>query len=303
MSKVDKLLKNIRTFIQKAQEDEEPLEDKVADFPGLEKIPEIIEDYETAVARCLRNQRRHFVDGFKGFISKDDKITLEAFIRFLQTDLFAEDEFAEEFGEETAEFLQMTIEELTSVIMESIDRDVSFEVLSGRTTQWIRDWSESLADLMKLKTHTALENTLVEALENGESIADVELKMKDMPEFNRNRARATARTEILTASSRANWEAFKQSPAVAQKQWKHSGSKKNNPRETHVEMDGVTIDVDDYFLVDGEEGLYPRDPSFSAKNRVNCGCTMGPVVDEYILGMSKEEKEAIRQQVLDELSS
>ncbi|MGJ9460109.1 phage minor head protein [Oceanobacillus sp. CF4.6] len=303
MNKVDNLLKNINAFIQKAEEDEEPFEDKIADFPGSDKISGYIEEYEKKVAKLLRNQRKYYVDAFNSFVSKDDRMTIEAFIIYMENNLFAADEFAEEFGNLSAEFLQMTIEELTNVIMESIDKDIGFEVLSGRTTNWIKDWSEELADIMNLNTHSALEKELLDVLDKGESIAQAELRMKDLPEFDRNRARATARTEILTASSRANWESFQQSPAVEQKKWKHSGTKKNNPRSTHVAMDGVTIVVDEYFLIDGEEGLYPRDTSFSAKNRVNCGCAVGPVVNEDIIGLSKEEKEAIRQEVLAELES
>lgn len=302
MQKIDKLIKSLNDFIAKAEDEEEKLEDIVSDFPGLENLSKIVEDYEKSIAKLLRTQRKWFLDEFQGFVSKSDKETLEAFLVYLTNDLFAADKFAEEFGEETAEFLQMTIEELAKLMMDSIDKDVPFEVLSKRTTDWIRSWSRDLADLMQLKTHEGLERELLQAIEEGESIADVELRIKDMPEFNRNRARATARTEILTASSQAHYESFMQSPAVVGKKWKHSGSKKSNPRETHVAMDCVSIPVDEYFMVDGEEGLYPRDPNFSAKNRVNCGCVIGPVVDREILGLSKEEKEAIRQEVLNELS-
>ncbi|SFM28950.1 Phage Mu protein F like protein [Gracilibacillus orientalis] len=301
MSMVDKLLKSLNDFIAKA-EDEEDFLDDVPDFPGLETLPAIIEDYETAIARLLRVQRKRFVDAFNGFVSKDDKQTLESFLVFLRSDLFASDSFAEEFGEETAKFLQLTTEELTKSIMESIDRDISFEILSNSTVDWMQRWSGDLADLMQLITHTALENEVLQAIELGESIADVELRMKELPQFDRKRARATARTEILTASSRAHYESFMQSPAVKGKRWKHSGAKKTNPRATHIAMDGVVVPVDDHFLVDGEEGLYPRDPAFSAKNRVNCGCVIGPEVDEVILGLSKEEKESIRQEVLAELN-
>jgi uncharacterized protein with gpF-like domain len=127
--------------------------------------------------------------------------------------------------------------------------------------------------------------------------------MKDMPQFDRKRARATARTEILTASSQAHYESFSQSPAVVGKKWKHSGTKKITPREAHMAMDGVVVGVDDYFYVDGEAGLYPRDVNFSAKNRVNCGCTIGPEVDESITGLSKEEKEQLRQEALEGMNN
>jgi len=302
MHKIDKLIKSLNDFIAKA-DDEEDIKDNVPDFPGLDELPSIIEEYEKAIARLLRAQRKWFLDEFKGFVSKSDKDTLEAFLVYLTNDLFAADEFAEEFGEETSEFLQLTIEQLTEIMMDSIDKDVPFQILSKKTTDWIEKWSTDLADLMQLNTHEALERELLQAIEDGDSIAEAELRMKEMSQFNRNRARATARTEILTASSRAHWESFMQSPAVKEKKWKHSGTKKIDPRETHVAMNGTTIPVDDYFYVDGESGLYPRDPNFSAKNRVNCGCVIGPVVDQEIIGLSKEEKEKLRQEALNEMNN
>lgn len=304
MNKVDKLLKSLNAFIQKAEEDKEDITDILPDdIPELNELPGLIEDFESMVAKLLRGQRKFFLDELKAFIAKDDGETLEAMLNYFQSDLFAADEFAILFGVEVAEFLKNTTESLTKIIMESIDKDVAFEVLSKRTTEWITSWSEELAEIMELGTHSAIETQIVEAINAGESIAQVELRLKDLPEFDRKRARATARTEVLTASSQANYESFKQSPAVVSKKWKHSGSKKSTPRATHVAMDGTVIPVDDYFLVDGEEGLYPRDPSFSAKNRVNCGCVLGPVVDEKIIGLSQEEKEAIRQEVLAELNA
>lgn len=300
MSKIDKLLKNLNNFIEKATNNDDL--DDLSEFPGLEKIPKLVEDYEKVVARLLRKQRKWFLDAFNTFVSKSDEMTIEAFLLYLRTDLFAADDFAEEFGEETANFLNLTIEELANIMMESIDPDIILEALSERTTNWIKSWSSDLGEIMKLSTHEALEKELLDALTNGDSIADVELRIKDLSQFDRKRARTTARTEILTASSRAHYESFMQSPSVVGKKWKHSGTKKITARETHIAMDGVTIPVDDYFLVDGEEGLFPRDPSFSPKNRVNCGCALGPDVDEDILRLSKEEKEAIRQEVLAELS-
>lgn len=303
MSKIEKLLKSLNVFIEKVESEDEQLTDLVTDFPGLEKIPELVEEYEKIVAKLFREQRKRFLDAFNTFVSKSDSITLEAFLVYLKGDLFAADEFAEEFGEETANFLELTIEELAKVMMESIDPDILFEVLSDRTTEWIRNWSTDLANIMQLHTHEAIEKELLDAIQGGESIAEAELRIKDLSQFDRKRARATARTEILTASSRAHYESFLQSPSVTAKQWKHSGTKNISARETHIAMDGVTIPVDEYFVVDGESGLYPRDPSFSPKNRVNCGCALGPVVDETILRMTKEEKEAIRQQVLSELNT
>lgn len=301
MNKTDKLLECLNEFIQKAEESErEKLVESVPDFPGLSTIPGFVEEYEKGIAKLLRRQRKKFLDGLKGFVSKDSKETLEALLVFFTQNLFAEDDFEEEFQELTEGFLQQTIEELAEVIMDSIDTEVPFKVLSTRTVNWIKDWSKKLAEIMKLNTHEAVENILTDAIENGSSIQDIELTLKDMPQFDRDRARTTAITEVLAASSAAQHESYSQSPAVKKKKWRHSGGKKNNPRENHIDLDGTVIGVDEEFQIpgSGETCMFPRDPKLSAGERVNCHCVLSPVVDNKILGLSAEEKERLRMDSL-----
>ncbi|MGG1248563.1 phage minor head protein [Bacillus spizizenii] len=301
MNKTDKLLDSLTAFIQKAEENQyKQLGEMVPDFPGKSNIPKYVEEYEKGIARFLRRQRKKFLDSLKGFVSKDSKETLEALLVFFTQSLFAEDDFEEEFQELTEGFLQQTIEELAEVIMDSIDPEVPFRVLSNRTITWIRNWSKKLAEIMKLNTHEAVENVLTDAIENGSSIQDIELTLKDMPQFDRERARTTAITEVLAASSAAQHESYAQSPAVKKKKWRHSGSKKNNPRENHIELDGTVIGVDEEFQIPGssETCMFPRDPKLSAGERVHCHCVLSPVVDNMILGLSAEEKEEIRREAL-----
>ncbi|WP_440645051.1 phage head morphogenesis protein [Bacillus subtilis] len=301
MNKTDKLLESLNLFIQKAEEDErEKLVEGIPDFPGLSMIPKYVEEYEKGIARLLRRQRKKFLDGLNGFIGKDSKETLEALLMFFTQNLFAEDDFEEEFQELTEGFLQQTVEELAGEIMDSLDPDVPFEALSTRAADWIKGWSEKLANIMKLNTHEAMENVLADAIENGSSIQDIELTLKEMPQFDRDRARTTAITEVLAASSAAQHESYAQSPAVKKKKWRHSGGKKNNPRENHIDLDGTVIGVDEEFQIPGssETCMFPRDPKLSAGERVHCHCVLSPVIDNEILGLSAEDKEKIRREVL-----
>lgn len=304
MNKTDKLLDGLNAFIQKAEENQyKQLGEMVPDFPGKSNIPKYVEEYEKGIARLLRRQRKRFLDSLKRFVSKDSKETLEALLVFFTQNLFAGDDFEEEFQELTEGFLQQTIKELAEVIMDSIDPEVPFKVLSNRTINWIKDWSEKLAQIMKLNTHEAVENVLTAAIENGSSIQDIELTLKDMPQFDRERARTTAITEVLAASSAAQHESYAQSPAVKKKKWRHSGGKKNNPRENHIDLDGTVIGVDEEFQIPGssETCMFPRDPNLSAGERVHCHCVLSPVVDKEILGLSAEEKEKIRREALEKL--
>ncbi|BEV40970.1 phage head morphogenesis protein [Bacillus subtilis] len=301
MNKTDKLLESLNAFILKAEENQyKHLGEMVPDFPGKLNIPKYVEEYEKGIARLLRRQRKKFLDGLNSFISKDSKETLEALLVFFTQNLFAEDDFEEEFQELTEGFLQQTIEELAVVIMDSIDPEVPFKVLSNRTTNWIKGWSEKLAQIMKLNTHEAVETVLTNAIENGSSIQDIELTLKDMPQFDRERARTTAITEVLAASSAAQHESYVQSPAVKKKKWRHSGEKKNNPRENHIDLDGTVIGVDEEFQIPGsrETCMFPRDSKLSAGERVRCHCVLSPVVDHQILSLSANEKEEIRQDLL-----
>lgn len=305
MQKIDRLLTSLNAWIQKAEEDDDIIKD-VPDFPGLENVPGYIEEYEKKVAKLLREQKKFFLSGLKGTVKKEEteeEPTIEELLIYYTNSLFAADQFVEQFGEETTAILTATISDLTAVMMETIDKDVMFDILSERTVKWIESWATDLADLMKLNTHEAIEQVLKDGLANGESIAEIELKLKDLPQFNRKRARTTAQTEILAACSRSQWEAYNQSPAVVKKKWRHSGSRKNNTRQNHVLLDGTEVGTDDEFEipVSLEKCQYPRDPALSGKERINCKCVLSPVVDEEILGLSQEEKEQLRQEALESM--
>lgn len=74
MNKTDKLLESLNSFIKKAEEDERKnLMKSVPDCPCLSKIPDFVEEYEKGIAKLLRRQRKKFLDGLRGFVSKDLK--------------------------------------------------------------------------------------------------------------------------------------------------------------------------------------------------------------------------------------
>ncbi|MBM0064938.1 phage minor head protein [Alkalicoccobacillus gibsonii] len=303
MADVFQLIKNINSFIRKETEDDQSLGDDLPDFPGKDKVEQLVEDFETTVARLLRRQRKRYLDVLRSFVAKDDTETLQAILTYLQSEFFDADLFAAELAEEASRFLRMTVEEFAGVIMDAIDQDIQFEVLSSRSTSWIEEWSEELGELMQTSTQKSVEKILVEGIKEGHGIDKIEAELAELPDFSRDRARKTAITEVLTASSVAHQESFSQSPAVTGKRWKHSGVKSITPRQNHMALDGTVVGVDEDFEIpdSGELAQHPRDTKLSAKERINCHCVLGPVVDEDIFGLSKEEKEEIRRQALEEL--
>ena len=52
-------------------------------------------------------------------------------------------------------------------------------------------------------------------------------------------------------------------------------------RDTHRDLDGQVVDVDEPFVVDGMEIMYPGDPTADPSLVYNCRCTLGYVYEEY----------------------
>lgn len=95
-----------------------------------------------------------------------------------------------------------------------------------------------------------------------------------------------------------------QSPVVAEKMWKHTGSYRNSPRQNHVDMNGQRVPVSEPFELTGADGrsyspMFPGDPALPPGERINCHCICQPVVSEDILGLSLEERQRLQQEAID----
>lgn len=95
-----------------------------------------------------------------------------------------------------------------------------------------------------------------------------------------SRADTIARTEGLAVIGEARQEALRQiveqagfDPENVRRVWvtTHDGRE----RKSHYDMDGQTVGLDEPFVTpDGEELMYPGDPSASAAERINCRCSV-----------------------------
>lgn len=90
-----------------------------------------------------------------------------------------------------------------------------------------------------------------------------------------NRSYVIARTEISGASNVSSQIAMETIPVQVQKVW--TTARDSAVRDSHMEMEGVTIAQDDYFTVNMASGGYermlvPASPTASAGNRINCRC-------------------------------
>lgn len=85
--------------------------------------------------------------------------------------------------------------------------------------------------------------------------------------------RRIARTESMLAMAKGADVAATSLGVQFSKTWSNSGLA--NTRESHLEMDGVTVGQDEFFIVRGANMLYPHDGDHGAPagEIVNCACT------------------------------
>lgn len=99
------------------------------------------------------------------------------------------------------------------------------------------------------------------------------------------RAEAITRTElgrIQAVATQGSLQTLQRQVPDLQKQWLHSGNAGPYRRTGHIAAHEQVRDVDERFQVaevaggPKEDLLYPRDPSASPRNTINCGCVSVP---------------------------
>ena len=302
MCHCERLLKAIENYIAKADDDlEEILAEEGFAEPGLTVAR--ISQIEEAVAEALEQETELFIT------SAETAIDVQEFADRIWPGVQLDDDLAEKlttiFTEQLNEFLPQLIEPY----LQQTDKDLAFSSMSKKTTAWVGEWSEELGSMMKLTSHTEIENILTKNLKDGNGIQDFisDIQNSGIRE-ERYRARRAAVTESLRAHSVAQEESIQQSPAVEDKEWVHTGSFRNDPRPNHQAMSGQIVPKKEPFVLTGADGStyypqYPRDPILPASESVNCHCIHRGIASEKILGLSIEERRRLQAEAIAEMDA
>lgn len=152
---------------------------------------------------------------------------------------------------------------------------IDFNLSDPRVVSWLSTKAFKFADEINTTTEEALRKTLEEGVKAGEAIADIEKRIADVFDIARgSRTQMIARTEVISASNKGAFEAYRQSRVVKGVEW--ISSRDERVRDLH-DIDGEVVDLDARF----SNGLkFPGDPDGSAENVINCRCTTAPVTKE-----------------------
>lgn len=135
----------------------------------------------------------------------------------------------------------------------------------------------------KAWNQTKIANAVTQSIIQGESIPDLANRIaRDTASENGNAMMRYARTAMTSAQNAGRMETLDRAKTMGikcKKRW--LATLDNRTRDTHQALDGQTVDVDQPFVVDGMEIMFPGDPSADPSLVYNCRCTLVYEYEEY----------------------
>jgi HK97 family phage portal protein len=157
------------------------------------------------------------------------------------------------------------------------------EQADGKRTTLARRSLDSFLGFNENRSKEVL-NIIAENLGNGTTIENIAAILRSQyAERYKNQAFTIARTELLTAISQGmkwNHDILGEVFTDVKKQWYHVGDVASNPdaRDWHLDYELAGPKPKDYKY--GGVLEYPRDPSGSAGDNINCRCSMVSVIPD-----------------------
>jgi len=146
-----------------------------------------------------------------------------------------------------------------------------------------RRMGQSQATVNKLK------NAFRQSMMLGESRRQLEQRIAKVCRYQTlYQARRTAQTEIVRIQSQARYHSMAEAADMGlelEKEWR---AKMVNTRDTHKDLDGEVVEWDKPFVTsEGNELMYPGDPSAPAEEVIFCHC--------YVMERLKNVPESVRR--------
>ena len=109
----------------------------------------------------------------------------------------------------------------------------------------------------------------------GESMDKIAKRLRNVQEMNKTQAIRSARTIVTGAENKGRQDSYKRAEAdgiVIKREW--IATNDSRTRHWHAELDGVEVDIDEPWVNEFGEIMFPGDPSADPANTYNCRCSM-----------------------------
>ncbi len=175
--------------------------------------------------------------------------------------------------------------------------DLTFNAVSERVLKYVARTAAERVHLLENTTASTvrgcIKKALLEAQIAGDNTVDtagriIEVGIANGMDIRRGRANNIAQTETTGAYNFSDVEAYRQSGVVARKAWQTQEDGK--VRETHAELDGQEVDLDQPFIVGDSQMDHPGDPAGSAEEVCECRCYMLPVMTRSFRALKIREQ-------------
>lgn len=125
-------------------------------------------------------------------------------------------------------------------------------------------------------------SAVTQGILQGDAMADIAARLQRVCKMGESTANRAARTCVTGAENAGRVNSYKRAESMGirvRKQW--IATLDERTRSSHRQLDGQSVDVDEPFKVDGDEIMYPGDPSAPGYLVYNCRCTLvADLVDE-----------------------
>jgi len=175
--------------------------------------------------------------------------------------------------------LEFTLESADEAIknLGILEGGVSWDLINDAAVQWVQHYYFDLVKDITESSRNFIKEQMVEWLQSGEPLKDLEKRLQTRGMFGRVRAQMIAATETTRAYARGNYIAWKESGIVKGKKWATARDDKVCP--ICLPLHGMEIGLDQDFNAKNEDGevIYT---GFYPPAHVNCRCGIRPVLKE-----------------------
>ena len=113
----------------------------------------------------------------------------------------------------------------------------------------------------------------------GESMDKIAKRIMNVQEMNKMQAIRSARTIVTGAENKGRQDSYKRAEKdgiLMKREW--IATNDSRTRHWHAELDGVEVDIDEPWVNEYGEIMFPGDPSADPANTYNCRCSMSAKV-------------------------
>jgi Phage Mu protein F like protein len=124
---------------------------------------------------------------------------------------------------------------------------ISLDQANEASIAWARQHAAERVTLIRDDTRDMLRATVTQAIEEGWGAARLATELRDSAGFNAARSGLIARTEVLTANNRGNFDSYRASGVVTGKEWVTAGDDLVDEEICQANEDAGPIGLDEVF--------------------------------------------------------